>query len=657
MSDLDQELRELLEAKAREGDVPPKPEPRVLKRARRRQLGTALSALIGAAALVAASIVGLQAIVRTSPDTPTPGDGPVLPDPPDGFQSVALPFASIAYPKDWFLVATGDGSAAPEPILQLTNFEPGLESLRCVSGSDKIAPDAVLLRVSIGTEISYEEAVPAPPWPVELATPPEPGAFMAACGDGVEKLFAKWTSPSGSVYTAHALLGSEVRPEDRDAVLRAFDSLFVTAVPQTEDLLGTVNLILDSTETPAGPVALYAYEEPCEGSTHWVAIAGPSGSGLAGSIGCGQDEVPTGDESVSMHLNEWGGVVWGEVAATVARAEFWTVEGKTFHAELIQFPPVFEVDGTQIVWGVVEGPTTDRVTTLLYDEEGNVLNTYFPAGPRITIAEGIDPEGGAWLLYLDVTSEGSGLGFNFETGGGGGGCCLKPFAGDFRLDGWGSGGDEPANITAIGSDVLDRVVFEAASGEQIEGQVFPIPDASLGVPKVGLVLVPGDVPLEGDLVGYDADGNEIGREFVGDIGEPPGPTPEIDAAWNLLRQARDAISHWGSRPNQNSLADLTIEVANTSMPGVPWNASGQGKPVPGQVSIRGVAPAGGSELTGLSGWTLALVTAIGETDGSVTSTYCIAVNIDEGGGGNYRYGTQDAASYEECRGGWPELQP
>jgi hypothetical protein len=199
------------------------------------------------------------------------------------------------------------------------------------------------------------------------------------------------------------------------------------------------------------------------------------------------------------------------------------------------------------------------------------------------------------------------------------------------------------------------VVFEAASGDQIEGQVFPIPDESLGVPKVALVLVPHDVAVEGDLVGYDADGNEIGREFVGEVGEPSGPTPEIDAAWNLLRQARDAVSHWASRPN-HSLADLTVDEANASMPEVPWNASGQGKPVPGQVSIRGIAPAGGSELTGLSGWTLALVSAVVEPDGSGMSTYCIAVNIDDGGGGNFRYGTQDAAGYEECRGGWPELQ-
>jgi hypothetical protein len=655
MSDLDQELRELLEAKARDGIVPPKPDPQVLKRARRRQFGTVVAALVGTAALLVASIVGLQALVRTNPDTTVPGDVPVLPDAPEGFRAVALPLASITYPQDWFLVATGEDPEEPGPILQLTNFEPGLTALRCVSGSDRIASDALLLRVSIGTEMAYEETVPASKWPVELATPPEPGPFLAACGNSVEKLFAKWTSPSGLVYTAHAILGSEVRAEDREAVLRTFGSLSVAAAPQTENFLGKVNLILDSAQTPVGPVALYAYLEPCEGSTHWIGIAGPSGSGLVGSVGCGQDEVPTSDASVTMNLDLWGGVVWGEVASTVARAELRTVEGETFPAELIPMPPSLGVEGTQVVWGFVEGPTSDRVTTLLYDEEGNVLNTYFPAGPRITIAEGTDPEGGPWLLYLDMTSEGAGLGFQFETGGGGSGCCLKPFGGDFRLDGWGSGGDEPANITAIGSDALDRVVFEAASGEEIAGQVFSMPDESLGVPKVALVLVPRGVPVEGNLVAYDADGNEIGREFVGEFGEPPGPTPEIDAVWILLRQGRDAISQWASKPN-HSLADLTIDVANASMPEVPWNASGQGKPVPGQVSIRGIAPAGGSELTGWSGWTLALVSVIGEPDGSVTSTYCIALNIDDGGGGNYRYGTQDAAGYEECRGGWPEVQ-
>lgn len=71
--------------------------------------------------------------------------------------------------------------------------------------------------------------------------------------------------------------------------------------------------------------------------------------------------------------------------------------------------------------------------------------------------------------------------------------------------------------------------------------------------------------------------------------------------------------------------------------------------MPGEVSIRAVERAGGSELTGSSGWTLVLVSTTPPPNGL---TYCIAVNIDEGGGGSFRYGTQDAASYPECRGGW-----
>jgi hypothetical protein len=645
MSDLDQELRELLETKANDGVVVARPEPQVLKRARRRQLGTVVIALAGSAAVVLASIVGLQTIVRTTPDAPTPGDVPVLPEAPEGFRAVALPLASIAYPEDWSLVAF-DPDEHDQRVLQLANFDLGASRVNCEEGY-ALPPGGLVLEMQLGAGMD-----PLPTWPASLGVVPGPAR---PCG-AEAVLAASWITEYGEKYSAMGLLSGEASERDRELLLRAYGTLaFPDPVPQTEELLGNANVILDSMNTPVGPVALYAYEEPCEGSNHWIGIAGPSGSGLAGSTGCGQDEVPTSDANVTMNLDLWGGVVWGEIAASVVRAELRTVEGETFPAELIPMPPSLGVEGSQVVWGIVEGPTNDRVTTLLYDEQGNILNSYFPSGPRITIAEGIDPKGGAWVLYLDVTSEGSGLGFRFEMGGGGGGCCLQPFDGDFRLDGWGSGGDEPANITAIGSDALDRVVFEAASGDQIEGQVFPIPDESLGVPKVALVLVPHDVAVEGDLVGYDADGNEIGREFVGEVGEPSGPTPEIDAAWNLLRQARDAVSHWASRPN-HSLADLTVDEANASMPEVPWNASGQGKPVPGQVSIRGIAPAGGSELTGLSGWTLALVSAVVEPDGSGMSTYCIAVNIDDGGGGNFRYGTQDAAGYEECRGGWPELQ-
>ena len=95
-------------------------------------------------------------------------------------------------------------------------------------------------------------------------------------------------------------------------------------------------------------------------------------------------------------------------------------------------------------------------------------------------SSGTDPEGGPWELYLEPTNEGTGLGFGF-TGGGGGGCCLQPLKDDFRLDGWGSGSGEPSDITALASEAVTRLEFEAASGERIEGALDPVPDASLGI--------------------------------------------------------------------------------------------------------------------------------------------------------------------------------
>jgi hypothetical protein len=627
MSDLDQELRELLETKARDGDVTPKPEPQVLKRARRRQAGTVLAAIAGTAALVAASIVGLQTLARTSPDTPTPGDVPVLPDAPEGFRAVALPLASIAYPEDWFLVAF-DPDEHDGRVLQLANFDVRTSRVNCEE-SHALPPGGLILEMQLGAGMD-----PLPAWPAPLGVVPGPGR---PCG-AEAVLAASWITEYGEQYSAMGLLSGDASERDRELLLRAYGTLaFPDRVPQTEELLGKANVILDSMNTPVGPVVLYAYEEPCEGSNHWIGIAGPSGSGLAGATGCGQDEIPTSDANVTMNLDQWGGVVWGEVAATVARAELRTVEGETFPAELIPMPPSLGVEDAQVVWGIVEGPTDDRVTTLLYDEQGSILNDFFPAGPRVTIAEGTDPDSGAWVLYLDVTSEGAGLGFRFETGGGGGGCCLQPFGGDFRLDGWGSGGDEPANITAIGSDVLDRVVFEAASGEQIEGQVFPIPDESLGVPKVALVLVPSDVALEGDLVGYDADGNEIGREFVGEVGEPSGPTPEIDAVWRNLRAARDAAAMYfgihGSfaAVTPDALIDLATERVTFA-----------NRPEP-EVAHLFVTDDTHLVISAEMTW--------GEA-------YCIAMEADPPDGGfGYRYGAVFAESYDECRGGWPELKP
>jgi hypothetical protein len=376
---------------------------------------------------------------------------------------------------------------------------------------------------------------------------------------------------------------------------------------------------------------------------------------LSGASQIGRD-VPTGDENVTMNLGMTG-VVWGDVSTDAARAELRTIEGETYPATLVALPESLGVPQHQAVWGIVDAFTADRVTTLLYDARGKVLNDLFPTGPRVTIATGTDPQGGPWELYLDVTSDGTGLGFGFVNGGGGSGCCLRPLTSDFQLDGWGTGGGEPSNITALASDAVTRVVFEASDGTIVEGGLYVVPDESLRIPQVGLVIVPSNMQLEGQLVAYDVSGVELGREDVGDDPEPAGPTTEIDVIWERLRRARSVVEeyaarHRGSLSGFDAFEAARIDPGIGGDPGIRWN---DGPLTGGEVSIRGVAPAGGSELTGLSGWNVVLVSATVGAHGSVGSTYCIAVNIDENGGGNFRYGTQYGASYEECRGGWPEL--
>ncbi len=619
MNDLEQDLRELFQIKSRVPPPTPRP-PGLLRRARRRQVGTAFVAVLGGLAILGGAFFGARALVTSHPEV-----RPALPTAPEGFQSVPLPNVSIAYPEDWSLVAD-DPERTEDRILQLANLEFGVGWGNCEAGYT-LPRGGVMLEVQLG---GIQGSVPE--WPVPLDVLPGP---TRPCGADLV-LGASWTA-SGRAFSATGLVTRDASREDVDLMTRAFESLtFPEVAPQTEEFIGHWSRILDVADSPVGPVVLYVYadlddvrrEEP----SHWIGIAGPVGSRLAGASQIGRDP-PSGDESITMNLDTWGGVVWGDVSSEANRAQLRTVEGFTFPAKLISLPRSIGVENHQAVWGIVEGETGDRVTTLLYDGQGNVLNDLFPVGARISIATGEDPAGGPWELYLDVTNDGTGLGFAFTDGGGGGGCCLRPLKEDFRLDGWGSGGDEPSNITALASDVIARIVFEGVDGTAIEGGLHPVPDESIGVPQVGLVIVPKDVPLEGDLVAYDADGNEVGREFVGETSEPAGPTPEIDAVWQALRAARDASARYFERESTFTTLSLDALVDLAKGP-VTFST----RPEPEAVSVfvtddRHLAMSS-SAITG--------------------EEFCIAVEAPDSPNSsfNYRYGSVFAQSYDDCSGGW-----
>jgi hypothetical protein len=663
MNDLERELRTMFVRREHDTTDPPRTPPGLIRRTRTRQALIVTTSIATVVVVAIASLSVIRAVSRDDGVLPA-DDQIVLPDAPPGFGSAALPFASIAYPEDWYLLDTspllpmgvGRPYVVPSgPVLQLANFDPDLpHSPRCMVDPDSLPEDGVLLTVGVMTPDEAEFAnPPSGPWPVTLE--PLPSNQDPVCVGGPRPRIAVWTAPNGLIYWANAGHGSDASQADIQAMQRAFASLAFppTDQPQMSRMAafqsqGTPRAVLGTERIGSSVATLVAYVEL--NTALWVGVSGDDD----GSCCLGGAFAPHSGSTVepitsTISITPDGTLVYGVISPDVAEVELVTSNGDALPVSIADLPPSMGYED-RVVWGIAPG-ADERATIVGYDADGDLIgNPILPAGPRVTIATGEDPEGGPWELYLEPTNDGTGLGFGFETGGGGGGCCLKPLNGDFRLDGWGTGGGEPSDITALASEAVTRVVFESASGVEVEGGVYPIPDESLGIPQVALVIVPSDVPLEGDLAAFDDDGNELGREVITqDEGEPPGPTPEIDAVWSLLRRARDAIGRWEAE-HGHSLEGFSLEAAREAFPEIAWNASGVGKPVPGEVSIRGLAPAGGDELSGWSGWTLALVGATPNLQ-----TYCIAVNIDENGGGNFRYGIQDAEDYPECRGGWPEL--
>ena len=538
MNDVERELRTMFARRqADPAESPLAMPPRLARRTRMRQVLTVATSLAVVTVIVLASLAAIRVVSERDNDARPADVQVVLPDAPSGFLSAALPYASIAYPERWYLLETSplipDASEADVPatgpILQLSNFDPDLpRAPKCMLDPDALPPDGVLLTVGIMTE--EEAAISTPssgPWPVELA--PLPSNMDPVC-QGAPRI-AAWTVPSGLIYWATAGHGPDASDADVQAMDRAFASLQFppTDRPQMSQMAafqsqGTPRVVLGTETIGSSVAAIVAYVEL--NKSLLVGISSSDGSSDCCLGGAFAPHSGSTDEPVSstIAISPGGTLVYGVISPEVARAELRTSEGDALPVSTATLPPSLGVDD-RVVWAVAPG--SDQGATIVgYDAEGTALgNPVFPTGPRATIATGTDPQGGPWTLYLEVTSLGTGLEFGFDNSGAGSRCCLKPLQGDFRLDGWSSGGDGPNNITAVASEAVTRVVFEAAGGMQIEGQLFPVPDESLGVPKVALVIVPHDVPLEGDLVAYDTNGDELGREPISnDVGEPPGPT-------------------------------------------------------------------------------------------------------------------------------------
>jgi hypothetical protein len=266
-------------------------------------------------------------------------------------------------------------------------------------------------------------------------------------------------------------------------------------------------------------------------------------------------------------------------------------------------------------------------------------------GTRITVATGDDPI--PWELWLTIKDDGVGTHFGFG-GPMGGGCCdrgpmstppLQP-----NMAGGGVG--HPGWVIAWANASVRRVVFVADTQERVEGTVYPVPGQPQGFTHIALVLVPEGIVTDGELIGYDDNGEEIGRVGIG-LHEAPGPTREIDRVWTTLREARDFIQMF-TGPNDDTLSTFDLKAARQMLPTITWNASPVA--IPNEVSIRGLRPIPGTKRGKLVAWKLAIVSATPSGQ-----TYCIAISVDQYRSSYWRYGTQDARSFSECKGRWPEV--
>jgi hypothetical protein len=627
MNDLDRDLREMF--RRREGDIrtPSTTPTPVLRRTKRRQLGTVLTAA-ALVVVVAATAVGGSALLRGG-GRATPGD-----ETDEGMRTTTSSYVTATYPASW--LATVDG-----PDMAMTSFDPGLDREFCGRIAAAMPPDGVALLILPDPGMQG-----APAWPVSLGA--DDSGF---CGAGPNVRSATWIAPNGMSYRAIA----DVGPQARDADVAALGSTFASLTfppgpdPAMDDTVsergGLPGLVLDSGSVDGEPWNLVAFPDRFGRIMLEVEQGNPFSVGAqevprrALKPGALQTHVAYVVADAGTHDSRTSGaVVYGAVGDEVAHAEV-VGSGPDFPqapARIFTAPPSLRIP-SRLVVGSVEGPV-QSASAIGYRADGSSIgDPGIETGSPEEVARGTDPVAGGWTVSVVPTTSGADLRIEAASGAGGGGS-IAP-VGDDVFGGWQSGG-APMHIAGVVPARVARVDVILDDGTVTPATVFALPDRFVGPANVFLAFVPNgalgsDGDVQAELVAYDANDTEVGRESTSP-GEPAGPTPEIDAAWTLLRTARDELRPYGSKHPFEERLVAAMNEANVN--GIDYVVEGDPSTQPqvGKVTVR------------ISDPRHLVIVSSAETD----EIYCIGIAISESGGGNYRYGSLDAPTYVDCSGGW-----
>jgi hypothetical protein len=528
MNEVERGLREMFERRGRDVlDATPPAAP-VLRRTRWRQAGTIAVACIAVAAAVLVPIIGSR-LGDDARQRIVPAMNVELPQTPAGFRAAALPYASIAYPEQWYLLDTSmslptrepTDEAVPGPVLQLANFDPDVpHSPRCMADPDSVPADGVLLTVGIATESDTTLGTPGE-WPAKLK--PYPDNVDPVCAQMHEQ--ATWRAPSGVVYWASAGWGRSAAQPDIDALHRAFESLlfpptsepWIQAMGSVEQR-ATPRAVLNSTTHGADVLTFVAYLELDRVLVVGVQSNGPWTSGTLPHTGSDPDEPVQAGLSV---VGEDAALLDGVISPEVSRVEVRTESGDAVPMHIDPLPASLGTD--RFVWALVPG-AGERSTVVGYDQNGDPIgNPIYPVGGDQTIATGTEA-GKPWTLSLTHDNIGWGLSFMWkgEGGGGGGGSEL----GDKVFGMMGTSGPSwsidtgfstaPREVEGVVTSKADRVELQLVDGGSVPASVYALPEAAFGGgASAFLLFIPSDVLVHaGDLVAYDEDGRVLGRQSV-----------------------------------------------------------------------------------------------------------------------------------------------
>jgi hypothetical protein len=516
-SDLDRELRETLtERRERLRPSPVAPDG-LLRRARRRAVRTVVLGVVSAAAIVAGSVGGIQALLR-APERTVGGDvdRAMLPTegPAPGERSLLLasgehdgerwalrvtngPGSGFGLSWGYEELGVGGGGISPMPQRRIFQGYGG--------SSSPDYPDHDPTRTPLPIGISGQVAVQADRVELRLERGPVLEAALYQLPDeliGPAKVFLLFV-PGDTLLLA----GDLVAYDDSGAELGRvyFDLSPVSLFPKVLE------------ESPPQAVAVMKDLQLAGAVVGRYFNAHGSYSGL--------DPDSASAISSEVVFNASPVAIPGEVSIRVSGPEDLVLASATADGSIYS---------VCIVYGGVSAYGRNDTSDPLGCTNGWLDPSAEPppTGGGDRIATGSDPNGNLWsLTLLDVGGSGAETPFELELliGPIGASLPLEPL-GDADLGSVGAVppsatpqdappvADLPTSVWGIASDRVARVELRLDDGSTFGGELYAIPSGSIDAEEAFLILVPVEGPMIGTVVAFDSRGEELQRRRV----ESPG---------------------------------------------------------------------------------------------------------------------------------------